>query len=179
MSTDPHQGEEKGVSYDCTLCSGAPAPTALALSPLPAEPRAPRLRGRPRHVSPLLDGVNVTQQQQPQVWSRLGPWRQQQVVAGDAKRATQWGLLRTPQELGLGLTGADHLRELHSSSGGPDARQGLTPSVRRGERGLRKGQELAGQLATPAGQLLRRPLGGRDLTVSQEFPHPHPIASTS
>ena len=50
-------------------------------------------------------------------------------------------------------------------------------SVRRGERGLRKGQELAGQLATPAGQLLRRPLGGRDRTVSQEFPPP--IASTS
>lgn len=49
-------------------------------------------------------------------------------------------------------------------------------SFRRGERGLRKGQELAGQLATPAGQLLRRPFGGRDRTVSQEFPPS--IAST-
>lgn len=45
-------------------------------------------------------------------------------------------------------------------------------SVRRGERALGKGQELAGQLATPAGQLLRRPLGRSDRTVSQEFPHP-------
>lgn len=42
-------------------------------------------------------------------------------------------------------------------------------SVRRGECGLREGQELAGQLATPAGQLLRRPLKGRDHTAPQAF----------
>lgn len=80
--------------------------------------------------SPLLDRVDTTQKQQPQVWSRLGSWRQQQVMAGDTQRAAQRGRLRAPQELGLGPARTDQLGELHSRlwwAWGPAKRQ--TPVV--------------------------------------------------
>lgn len=77
-------------SSNCACPS--PSPCRAARSPIP---------GTPPPRSPLYR-VDATQQQQPQVRTGLGPWRQQQVVASDAQPAARGAPLRAARAL-LGL----------------------------------------------------------------------------
>lgn len=62
----PTRGGETSLS-GLDVMQGGTSSNCACPSPSSAEPRASQLRGRPRHVSPLVDGVYTTQQQKPQV----------------------------------------------------------------------------------------------------------------
>ncbi|XP_063484073.1 uncharacterized protein, partial [Symphalangus syndactylus] len=116
------------------------------------------------------DGVDATQQQQPQVRRGRGPWRQQQVVDSDAQRATKRGGPRRSSAWAQPVWISSENSILPVRDPGPSRRPD-SESVRRGRLELRKGYELPGQLATPSGQLLRRPLRGKDHSFTGISPH--------
>lgn len=77
----------------------------------------------------------------------LAPWRQQQVVAGNAPRATQRGRLLGPARAPLGPGWCGSTGRTPSSGAGPGAQlKDRLQECPAGKLGLQKGQGLAGQL---------------------------------
>lgn len=109
----------QGHFDSCGVIKRAPL---ISWSPTPPESGALLL-------SPLLDGIHVSEEQQDLPAAALRSLREEQVVAGDTQRPSAGRVQRLPEDNVLHVGRLDVLRKLHSSSWGGRKTQFSPPEL--------------------------------------------------